>query len=462
MSSHHLRLIATLAVALAAALAASPAGASPPPKLKCGTTLTRSVTLTRDLVCPDGDGLVIGADGITVDLDGHTIDGVAAAVDCKSGPNPRRAGVRNAGGYDRITVENGSVRGFHTGVAAGSDDFGMSDSRIHDLVLRDNRFGGIHIGSGAGAAATARNVVDHNAVSGSPCDSGIEVNTGQANRFAHNRVDGAGAGIVICCGEASDGNVAEGNRVDHTTDPGVLVFASGASRVVGNVVTDVADADGITIASSSDALVSGNRVARVQFAGIAVVHCWECEGAHIPTGVRVGGNALDATSEGIVLADTDGDVVRANMVTRAGSYGAADTSGAGVLLDGVSGTVVRANLIADGGRERGAGILVGIPGSDHSARPVSGNVFAGNVVTGQRADGILVVPYAQDTTLWGNRADRNAADGIHVLSPASRLRGNSANRNGAVGIEADPGVTDAGGNEAHGNASAQCTGVVCS
>ena len=44
----------------------------------CGSTLTKSTTLTGDLLQCPGTALVIGADGITVNLGGHTISGTNA------------------------------------------------------------------------------------------------------------------------------------------------------------------------------------------------------------------------------------------------------------------------------------------------------------------------------------------------------------------------------------------------
>jgi parallel beta-helix repeat protein len=466
MSSQHRRLISTLVVMGVAAIAASPAAASPPATLHCGQTLTHSVKLKVDLVNCPGDGLVIEASGITVDLHGHTIDGLPASG-CDRPPNPT-TGVLNTGGYDRITVENGTIQQFDNGFGAGSATEGTSDSRIHGLVLRDNRFAGVSLGSGAGPTATARNRVDHNVVSGSLCDSGIKVNTGQANRFSDNRIENTGTGIVICCGEFSDGNLAEGNRIHGTAGQGVLVFQSGEAHVTGNALSDIGDG-GIVIVgpASANTVVAGNTLMRVQFEAIRASGCPECGApdAALLSGVRVEGNTMRAIGDGIILEQTEGDVVRANSVTGAASFGDPGSLGFGVLLDaGVSHTVVRANTITDGGKRDGVGILVGIPSEfDPSAPAADGNLIARNVVIGQHdGDGILVADTAKNTVLRRNTTNRNDADGIHVMSASTTLRRNTANGNGAFGIEAVPGVTDAGGNEAHGNGNpAQCIGVAC-
>jgi hypothetical protein len=455
------RLIGMLVVTGVLALVTSPATASPPAAVQCGQTLTHSVKLKADLVDCPGDGLILGAAGITVDLNGHTIDGVRASG-CDRPFRERLSGVRNDGGYDDVTVENGTVQQFDNGVSAGSDSAGMSDSHIHDLALRDDRFAGVSLGSGAGAAATARNRVEHNLVAGTPCGAGLDLNTGQANQFTDNRVDGADTGIGLCCGELTDANVAAGNRVSHTTDLGILVFASGAAKIVGNDLSDIGGDPAIALfADNSGSQVQRNTITRAHGAGIVVGACPECEGeaALTPTGIDVSRNALAQTADGIILVLTNHDVVSGNTVSGAGTFGDPQTSGIGIAVVDSSDNLVRRNLVTG---NRGPGIGVGDPPEFNPAGPVQGNVLKGNFAARNGGDGILVNPIAHDTTLTRNVAHHNAADGIHVLSPSTLLRRNIANGNGALGIEAVAGVTDAGGNLAHGNGNpAQCTGVVC-
>jgi Right handed beta helix region len=466
MSSQHRRLLAGFAAAAGvAALAAAPAAASPPPAVHCGQTLTTSVKLKADLVDCPGDGLIIGASGITVDLNGHTIDGVSTGTDCDARPEHPATGIANHGVYDRITVANGAIRQFDIGFDAGSDTDGMSDSRIHDLVLRDNSFGGITFGS-AVLSSDVRNVVDHNVVSGSPCGSGIEVNTGQQNRFSGNRVDDSGTGILICCGNDSDGNVAAGNRVRRTLGSGIFVFQSGATRVVGNATSDTGDA-GITLIGpgSRDSVISGNVITRAQFSGINVDGCPDCGDGPALDGLRVDGNRISATGDGILLSQTDDDAVRWNTVSAAGSFGTPEIFGTGVLLDGVSRARLVGNTISGGAGVLHAAIMVGglPPGFEPSSRAMDGNVVAGNVVTGQKdGDGVLVGANATNTVIRLNTANRNGRDGIHVLSASTLLKRNGAFSNVVFGIEAVAGVTDGGGNVAHRNGnSAQCSGVSC-
>jgi hypothetical protein len=453
------------AVALGGALMlfASPAPAkTPPTTVQCGQTLTRSVRLVKDLTNCPGDGLIIGADAITVDLNGHTIDGTVTDTTCDDRPDVFRDGIVNPG-HDGVTIANGAVQQFDSAVAAGSGTDGMSNSRVHHMTLRDERFSGVSLGSGAGAPATAGNRIDHNLVSGVACDAALKLNTGQGNRFDDNRVANSPTGITICCGEDTDGNMADANTISGIDEIGVLVFSSGAARVTGNTVRDIGGEGIVVNGASANVVVRDNAIARTQEAGITLEPCCGDDPGR-PTGARIAGNALTATADGIVLFESDGDVVTRNAITRAGTFGDPQSFGVGVLLDGASDALVGRNAVVDSGRGFGPGIVIGIPTElGPSPRPVSGNLVVANTVSGQRADGILVAPVAHDTTLLGNTARRNAGDGINVLSPFTTITRNTADRNGSLGIEAVPGATDGGGNRAHGNTNpAQCTGVACS
>jgi hypothetical protein len=93
-----------------------------------------------------------------------------------------------------------------------------------------------------------------------------------------------------------------------------------------------------------------------------------------------------------------------------------------------------------GGRRGLPAIQVGgtTPGS---RRPTTDNVIARNAAVGNDGDGILVTALAERTTLERNLADRNGANGIHVLNALTAITRNTANGNAAFGIQAVAGVT---------------------
>ena len=96
------------AVALVAGgslLSAGTAGAAAPAAgVSCGSTLTVNTTLTRNLSCPAGNGLILGA-GVTLDLGGRTL----------SGPGTTGTAVTFSEGGGSALV-NGTVRGWENGV----------------------------------------------------------------------------------------------------------------------------------------------------------------------------------------------------------------------------------------------------------------------------------------------------------------------------------------------------------
>src|SRR4051812_22099025 len=103
------RYVAALVlVALAAPAAAQATGRG----VACGATITSDTKLRADLTNCPGNGLVIGADGITLDLGRHTIDGAGT----EGSQGIKLAGRRG------VTIRNGTVREFATGIGLDSSD----------------------------------------------------------------------------------------------------------------------------------------------------------------------------------------------------------------------------------------------------------------------------------------------------------------------------------------------------
>jgi parallel beta-helix repeat protein len=426
MTSMHARAaIAALTLAGALASAGPAAAKSPPSTVKCGDTLTRSVKLTADLTDCPGNGLLIGAAGIKVDLNGHTIDGTEAqAPDCDIQPSGS-TGIGNPG-YDGLTVMNGTVQQFSDGFDAGSDTTGMANSRLHDLTVRDNRFGGIALSSAQRLINDNRIVANH--VYGNGCDA-IKLVNAHGNLVAHNRVQGNNNGIIICC---SDHNVVRDNVVSRNAETGILVSNDSSDDLVNdNEVLDNA-ANGILVAfGARGTLVRENRVAR--------------------------------NGNNIAIFDASDITVARNRVTDA--VGCSDCGGLptgfGIgITFGANDNVVSGNFVA---RTQKDGIAITDFDPEDPGNPLPNRTTVrGNVVRAAGGDGVRVDAGTEGTVLERNHAFGAADDGIHVDSAAAVLTGNRAFSNHDLGIEAVPGVTDGGGNRAHGNGNpAQCTGVAC-
>jgi large repetitive protein len=418
----------------------------------CGQILRQSVKLANDLTdCSEEDGLVIGADGITVDLDGHTIDGtVTQLTDCNVSPFGV-AGISNEGGYDGLTIKNGTLQQFFHGFSAGSGTTGMANSRLDGLTARDNRFSGISMGSGQ--RLNNDNRIVHNHVYGNGCRDGIGLNNAHGNLVAHNRAHDNGTGIGVCC---SDNNVIEDNAVSRNRDTGVGVFFGSDSHNVirrnkisgnGNVGIVVGHQEGDQRNVVESNLISGNA-----FAGIILDDA---------NANRISLNRVVSNGDDVIVFGND-NTIAGNHV--ADAVGCPDGCGFGISLEGGERNLVTHNAVARTLRDgiRVAAFVPEIPTVDSIVRE--------NLVRDAGVDGLSVGTEGDGTVtrtlLEGNLALRSGDDGIDVESsattPATTLRRNLALRNMDLGIEAGSGVTDGGGNRARGNGNpAQCTGVAC-
>jgi parallel beta-helix repeat protein len=443
--------ILTFSVAGLLALSGGQAVASP---VSCGDTIMTDTKLEADLTNCPGVGIVIGAEDITLDLNGHTIDGVnPPTTDCNRPPGTT-IGVSDEGGFDDITVRNGTIQEFDHGIEGG-----LGDSRLTHLTLRANTFSGISIGSFDPQDNLDDNTIDHNIVDGDSCGGGIAVTVSHGSVIEHNRVtnmhDEEGAGIILVTGGD--------NRVEHNSLNGIrgdgvaLYFDTNQNRIEHNTISD--GGGGIVILGpASNNRIQHNAIARMQFAGIVVEMADFAPGP--PTGNEIARNTLVSTADGIILFEAEAAEVTRNSVTGSGTFGDPTSAGFGIILDGVSHSLVSRNSVFGA---RGPAISVGAaPDENPSGLTPTGNVVSRNASNRGDADGIRVVAVAKDTWLEGNTADGNGADGIHVHSPNTTLTRNTANFNAYLGIEAAPGVIDGGGNTASGNGNPlQCVNVVC-
>jgi parallel beta-helix repeat protein len=451
MRTHRIAKRAALIAGSAITLAAAPAAAHPPvATVSCGQTLAHSVRLANDLRDCPREGLIIGADRITIDLNGHTIDGTATqAADCDTVDFDQTAGIDDRAGHDGLTIENGTVQQFPTGIGAGSDTTGMADSHLRHLVVRDNRFSGIDIGSAQ--RLNNNNEIDDNVATGNGCGFGIALNNTHANRVAGNRTVHNSWGILVCCG---DHNVVEDNVVSRSRHDQVIVCCGpDADNVIRyNTVLD-GDEGGIDLCCGEDGqhnLVANNSISGNLGDGIL------SEGA--------GDNAIVANH---VFSNGDGiggdgnrNKITHNDVTDA--VGCPDGCGYGISLEGGDGNLIAGNTVA---RTLLDGIRIA-SFEPFGTAPNTNTIARDNSVRDAKRDGIAVATEGggpvSGALLDANSVSHSGHDGINVATPSATLTDNLAIRNLNLGIEAVPGVTDGGGNRAFGNGNPlQCTNVSC-
>jgi parallel beta-helix repeat protein len=186
----------------------------------CGQLITQDTKVSNDLLdCPD-DGLVIGADNVKLDLGGHLIDG-----DGLSGGN----GIANTGGFDGVTIKNGTIQEFDQGVNL----LGASDNKLNRLDVLTNR-SGIVLGPGSD-----NNTVDRNQVHDNPRVGGIVAEGTTGNTIAHNTVynnGSSGIGSVGIGVLSSTNTEVSNNDVFDNLMAGIWLIDADAGLVKMNTV----------------------------------------------------------------------------------------------------------------------------------------------------------------------------------------------------------------------------------
>ena len=443
-SARHLASILAIGVLLAVASAAQAHSTH----VTCGQTITRDTTLTADLTNCPGDGLVIGADNITLNLNRHTIDGTVTQLPACDEPPFGSGGVR-AGGYDGLTIENGTVQQFAHGIDGGGEGEGVANSDLHGLVVRDNRFGGIALGSNQ--LLNNHNRIVGNETYGNGCGVGIFLNSADGNLVAHNRSHDNQGGIGVCC---SPNNVIEDNVVADNSETGIAIYFGNHSHNVVRHNSVSGSEDGIFIGfadGSQENVVVDNHSYNNTNGAITLEDA---------TGNQIAGNRLDHSAFG-VLAFGDANAIARNQVTDiANCPDPASPCGVGIGIAEGDGNVVQGNTVARALVD-GIAVVAFDPGST-----TAGTVVRANLVRAAGRDDYSVGALGEGTvtgTLLSDDLALGAADdGFDIGLPGTTLTRDRAFHNGDLGIEAVAGTLDGGGNKAHGNGNpVQCTGVPC-
>ena len=205
-------VLAALAAVALVAVAPEANGKGGTPITSCAQSVTTNAVLAQDLACT-GHGITVNAPKVTVDLNGHTLTGDGGTLD---------NGVWVLA--SKVTVKNGVLRGFGTGLLAS----GVSDHlSIVNVAASGNSFSGFDLEddsiSVASSSASANNgdgiVVFGNAFS-------IKSSTASSNGGNGINIDGAEPKITSVI---SSGNRSRGMVVIHATNGSVK-----SSSVSGN------------------------------------------------------------------------------------------------------------------------------------------------------------------------------------------------------------------------------------
>lgn len=334
----------------------------------CGDTVTANLTLTHDIGPCTGNGLVVGAENITINLGGYSVIGSNTTnMTATEQVGILVKGVRN------VTVRNGTVRNFDSGVAIVKG----AKNTLRQLIVQDN--------------------ANHSTLTGAlnRCEfgDGITVTNSDNNVIDSNRAlrNGPFSGIALVAN--SNGNVVSGNRVqDQTVDNVHPAFISadnpgglGPCGPFSATPTGLGRPDqdiGIRIEGpgADNNQVLSNQVSDNMLDGITI-HGYVC--ATFPGGPEL-------------QVQNTGNLIQGNNVRRNGFVGRS-IPGSTVIQDGIA--VLQ------------QGPLGTITCSS------SGNSILGNQSVGNARHGVLVAAMSMDNTINQNTVNGNGVDGIRLNGP---------------------------------------------
>ena len=319
---------------------------------------------------------MIGADDITLDLGGHTIsgDGKPVQAHARAGRFVTSGSLND--GHDGVTVRNGSVGQFASGVLVGR----ARENRVLDISSSQNTFFGFVVFRSAEIlvrdSSGSRNIA--------PDGDGMGLFESHDVRIVDNSfVRNPGPGIHV---QASTDNLIKGNLISHSS-PGILL--GGERRA------DRADRN----------QVRGNR-----FVGNAA-------GVLLGRGNRnvIARNRLSRDGDGIAIENARANLVALNVILDARKNGI--YLGLNEPPIGGADNVVRRNVVR---RSGGDGFVV--RSTDHHS------LLAGNLARRSGDDGFDVE--SSSTKLARNRAVGNDDLGIEAVFGVIDRGGNRASGNG--------------------------------
>jgi parallel beta-helix repeat protein len=263
----------------------------------CGETVTADVRLTASMECREYDpGLVIGASGVEINLAGHRFIGIHERQDEF---DPGVLGIRDDGGYDDLTVRNGTLYGWGTGVRVD----GGARTRLLDLDMslatdgiairlssaEDSEVRRLHASGGITINNSARAIVADSSTTG---NGGVGV-AGDDARIVRNSF-GPGREFVAGIFIYGNRNRIADNRVFDFFNRGIRIVAGSDNVVVDNEIfgingddspnADTGLGDGIWV----DAFTNGT-VLRRNFS-----HDNDSDGIEVKgIGTRLGDNRAD-------------------------------------------------------------------------------------------------------------------------------------------------------------------------
>lgn len=188
----------------------------------CGQVVTQDVTLTSDLNCDNGDGLIVGAPGITINMNGYSITGPQGGGSEASGEaNPTTA---NSNSEDR-GITPVSTQGQTTDYDGSSGILVANADNVAIAGLGEiaGFSRGVTFLGSSGGAVTDVQLVNN--------DIGAVIASSEGTEVSRNTITNNGIAVVS---DASNGGVTAFNQIVANLEQGILLLGSSDNVVAAN------------------------------------------------------------------------------------------------------------------------------------------------------------------------------------------------------------------------------------
>jgi parallel beta-helix repeat protein len=211
----------------------------------CGQVVTQDVTLTSDLNCDNGDGLIVGASGITINLNGYSITGPQGG----GAENPTTANSNSEGGDAANSNSEGGDAENPTAANSNSEGGDAEDIRPVSTARQTTDYDGssgilvanadnVAIAGLGEIAGFSRGVTFLGSSGGALTDVqlvnneiGAVVASSEGTEVSRNTITNNGIAVVS---DASNGGVTAFNQIVANLEQGILLLGSSDNVVAAN------------------------------------------------------------------------------------------------------------------------------------------------------------------------------------------------------------------------------------
>ena len=240
----------------------------------CGQVVTQDVTLTSDLNCDNGDGLIVGAPGITINLNGYSITGPQGG----GVANPTTtadSGSEDGGEANPTTANSGrgdSITPVSTTANSGSEDGGEADDEASGGEANPTTADSGSGDSDVTSASTPRQATDYDGSSGilvANADNVAIQGLGEIAGFSRGVTFLGSSGGAVTDIQLANNDIgavvasSEGTEISRNTitNNGIAVVSDGSNGGVTAFNQIVANLEqGILLLGSSDSVVAANNM----------------------------------------------------------------------------------------------------------------------------------------------------------------------------------------------------------